>query len=285
MVARGVMIPRSIQTVAVLVFGAAVTAGCLPPRVGAAFLVDPARTPIVGEPSVPYRAITFESGDVTLSGWLFRPAGTPRGLVIFLHGRTANRSRGIPVAEALVPRGYAVFAYDQRAHGRSGGQHCTWGALEKRDLARAIDAVGIGPVVVMGHSMGAAIALQAAAEEPRVRGVIAVASFSDLRTVIAESIPTFASAREVGAAVRLAERWAGFEVDAISPERAAAHVEAPVLLIHGSRDTVVRPAHSRRILAALAGPKQLLVVEGATHHDVLAYPAVWSTINGWLDAL
>jgi hypothetical protein len=279
------MLLRRIQTLAVLVFGAAIAAGCIPPQVGARILVDPARTPIAGEPRVPYGTITFESGDVTLSGWLFAPAGPPKGLVVFVHGRAANRSAGIPVAEALVPRGYAVFAYDQRAHGLSGGQHCTWGALEKRDLGRAIDAVGIAPVVVMGHSMGAAVALQAAAEEPRVRGVIAVASFSDLRTVIAERVPALAPARDVREALRLAELRADFTIDAISPERAAAHVGAPVLLVHGSRDSVVRPAHSRRIFEALAGPRQLLLVDGATHHDVLEYPAVWSAINGWLDAI
>src|SRR5262245_44006772 len=105
-----VTMPRSLQTLAALVLGAVVGAGCMPPRVGAGILVDPVRTPIAGEPRVPYGTINFESGDVTLSGWLFAPAGKPKGLVVFLHGRTANRSAGIPVAEALVPRGYAVFA-------------------------------------------------------------------------------------------------------------------------------------------------------------------------------
>jgi alpha-beta hydrolase superfamily lysophospholipase len=268
----------------ILGVSAALAAGCVPPSVGAAILVDPVRTPVVDTTSLPHRPFTFTSGDVELQGWFFEPAAKPRGLVVFLHGRMANRSWGIGAAEALVPRGYAVLAYDQRAHGTSGGAYCTYGHLEKGDLSRAIDAAGVAPVYVIGHSLGAAVALQAAAEDPRIRAVVAAAPFSDLRTIVNDRAPILESAADLRAAIEIAERKAGFDVDTVSPVTSAARIQVPVLLLHGTRDTTIRPIHSARIMEALAGPKRRIVVDGANHYDVLRYPAVWAEITRWLDA-
>jgi len=262
---------------------AATLAGCVPPSVGAAVLVDPVRTPVVDTSSLPHKSFAFRSGDINLSGWLFEPAGKPKGLVIFLHGRMANRTWGVPVAEALVPRGYAVLAYDQRAHGTSGGAYCTYGYLEKGDISRAIDAAGIAPVYVIGHSLGAAVALQAAAEDPRIRAVVSAASFSDLSTVVHERAPLAESEADVRAAIHIAEQKAGFTVADVSPRASASRIHVPVLLLHGTRDVAIRPDHSQRILAALQGPKKLVLVDGATHYDVLRFPSVWEEIERFLD--
>ena len=258
------------------------------PRVLAVFLVDRVNLPRFATPTLPYRAVTFRSGDVELSGWLFEPAGPPRGLVIHLHGRMYTRVGGIATADALVPRGYAVLTYDQRAHGESGGEHCTYGQLEKQDLARAIDAIGISPVYVIGHSLGAAVALQAAAEDDRIHAVVAVSCYSDLRTALGErarDMPLVSEDQAAGA-IRLAEAKAGFHVDDVSPLRAVARIHVPVLLVHGRLDTTTPPSHSEQIFAALPGPKRLYRVEGANHTDILDSPSapVWEEIARFVDA-
>jgi alpha-beta hydrolase superfamily lysophospholipase len=258
------------------------------PRGLAVLLVDRVNLPRFATPTLAHRELTFRSGDVELSGWLFEPAGPPRGLVVHLHGRMYTRVGGIATADALVPRGYAVLTYDQRAHGASGGEHCTYGLLEKEDLARAIDAVGISPVYVVGHSLGAAVALQAAAEDHRIRAVVAASSYADLRTTIVERAKDYplVTDEEAIVAIGLAEVKAGFHADDVSPIHAAARVDVPVLLVHGRLDTSTPPEHSERLLAALHGPKRLYVVEGAGHTDLLDSPAapVWGEIARFLDA-
>jgi len=54
----------------------------------------------------------------------------------------------------------------------------------------------------------------------------------------------------------------------------------PVLLVQGAADVGTPPAHSERILSALAGPKRLLLAPDVGHNDPL--PArTWDEIERW----
>lgn len=66
----------------------------------------------------------------------------------------------------------------------------------------------------------------------------------------------------------------------MSPERAAVRVRVPVLLVHGADDVETRAEHSRRVFAALAGPKRLLLVHGAGHGDALS--RAWAEVEAWI---
>ena len=259
---------------------------CLPKEWGANAILHPWRRPLALTPDLPYEPISFSDDDVRLEGWLFRTAAVPRrGLIVYLHGIADNRQSGLGVAHRFLPRGYDVLVYDSRAHGSSTGDACTYGYYEKRDLVKALDALGAPKAVLFGSSLGAAVALQAAAIEPRVRGVIAQSSFSDLRSIVRDRAPFFATSTDVAGALALAGQWAHFPPDEVSPERAAPQIHVPVLLLHGQRDRETRAAHSERIFRMLAGPRQLVVVPGAGHNDVLAREDVWRTIDAWLLAL
>jgi uncharacterized protein len=234
---------------------------------------------------VAHEDVAFHSGGLLLRGWLLRGTAPRRGLVVYLHGSSDNRRSGLGIAARLGPRGYDVLAYDSRAHGESEGTACTYGFYEKGDLVAALDAVGARSAILFGASLGAAVALQAAPLDARIRGVIAESSFSDLETVARERAPWLATDREIREAFAIAEREARFRVADVSPARSAAAIHVPVLLIHGAADSETPPDHSHRIFAALAGPKKLLLVPGAGHNDVLAGAGVWQEIESWLDHL
>jgi pimeloyl-ACP methyl ester carboxylesterase len=229
-----------------------------------------------------YESIDIDAG-VHLRGWLFRTERPRRGLVVYLHGVGDNRSSGLGVAVHFTALGFDVLAYDSRAHGESDGAACTYGYYEKKDLSRAIDQLGGGPVLTIGVSLGAAVALQAAAEDPRIALVVGIAPFSDLRTVAAERAPFFATRANIAKAFELAETEAAFHADDVNPAAAARRIAAPVLLIHGADDHETPPAHSERIHAALAGPKKLVLVPGAGHNDALTADT-WRAIDAWVAA-
>ncbi len=252
----------------------------MPPGWAANALLHPPRRPVTQVPKVKFEKVDLDVG-IHLAGWLFRTERPRRGLLVYLHGLGDNRSSGISIAQHFNALGFDVLAYDSRAHGESGGDACTYGFYEKTDLSRAIDKLGGGPIVAFGVSLGAGVALQAAAIDPRIAVVVAVAPISDLRTAATEHAPFFASRANIDQAFRLAEKQGAFRADEVNPAAAATRIHAPVLLIHGAEDDQTPPAHSQRVYAALAGPKKLLLVPGAHHDDALT-PDAWRQIDAWI---
>jgi pimeloyl-ACP methyl ester carboxylesterase len=261
-----------------------VLAGCMPASWGAGALLHPYRRHVTTPRPAGAEDLEVQSAGVRIRGWRLRHAGAgpALGTVIYLHGSADNRTSGLFVADRFTRRGYDVVVYDSRAHGESEGEACTYGYYEKQDLRRVIDSVEPGPVAVIGVSLGGAVALQAAAIDARIRTVVAVSTFSDLRTVATERAPGIASKDDIEAAFRLAESTAHFRVDDTSPVASAREIAVPVLLVHGEDDRETPAAHSQRVFAALPGPKRLLLVPGAGHNDALRAD-VWTAIDAWIE--
>ncbi|MEI6655755.1 MAG: alpha/beta hydrolase [Verrucomicrobiota bacterium] len=254
------------------------------PSIGAALILHPVHRHVVATPPNMCQKVTFNGDGVSLQGWRGQGSGSHRGTLIYLHGVSDNRASGAGVMERYRKRGFDVVAYDSRAQGESGGDVSTYGYYEKEDLRRVMDTVAPGPIVLVGTSFGAAVALQAAAIDRRISAVVAAETFSDLRTVLTERAPFFFTPGTIDRAIRLAEQKGHFQLDAVSPTLAARTITAPVLLVHGALDSATKPDHSRRVLAALAGPKRLILVSGAGHNESLR-GNVWEDIDRWLDSV
>lgn len=254
------------------------------PSVGAGALLHPGRRPLAAVTPAGCVDETFAGHGVKLAGWRCASTAERRGTIVYLHGVADNRRGAEGVTARFGPRGFDVVAYDSRAHGNSEGDACTYGFHEKSDLVRVLDTIDPGPVVLVGASLGAAVALQAAAVDRRVCAVVAAETFSDLRTVAAERAPWIIKAGSFGRALRTAERRGQFSVDEVSPVRAGAAITVPVFLVHGESDRETPPAHSRRVFDALAGPRHLELVPGVGHNQSLG-PRVWDVIERWLDTV
>src|SRR6266481_51786 len=131
----------------------------------------------------------------------------------------------------------------------------------------------------LGESMGAGIALQSAAVEPRIEAVVAEAPFASLR----EASYDYAGLQRyplLGMTLLAPGAWtmlyhgeikAGFPASEVSPEKAVAARPFPLLLICDAEDTVLPCRHTKRIYAAARGPKQMWVVARAFHTAALGY--------------
>src|ERR1041385_3262312 len=152
---------------AAFTFAAAVPLIALP--AGCAWLLlHGARRIAVPPAPVGCESAWFTGAGVLLAGWRCAAIQPRRGTLIYLHGISDNRKGSRGLVERFRARGLDVVAYDSRAHGESTGDACTYGFYEQQDLHRVIDTLAPGPVVLLGHSLGAAVALQEAAGDPRV---------------------------------------------------------------------------------------------------------------------
>jgi pimeloyl-ACP methyl ester carboxylesterase len=253
------------------------------PGIGAGALLHPSRRAVTRAAPAGCVERNFGGAGVTLHGWQCEPSAAARATIVYLHGIADNRESATGVIARFLPRGFRVVAYDSRAHGQSDGDVCTYGFYEKTDLRGVIDAQPAGPVVLIGTSLGAAVALQEAADDPRIATIVAAETFSDLRIVASERAPLFFTRGRIDRAFALAEAQGRFRVDAVSPVDAAARIHAPVLLIHGAADVDTPPAHSQRVRAALRGRSELILVPGARHNESLNGPDVWTRIDEWID--
>jgi fermentation-respiration switch protein FrsA (DUF1100 family) len=129
----------------------------------------------------PYLAFSVEEvafkseGDLTLTGW-FRPPQNG-ATIILLHGYGGNRTVMLWHAQKLVEAGYGVLLYDERASGESEGQRRSYGWEDPVDVGGALRYLSEHPEVdaqrigIAGCSIGAQIALQAAARYPGLKAV------------------------------------------------------------------------------------------------------------------
>lgn len=140
-----------------------------------------------------HAGMRFKTADgLTLFGWYVPPRNG--AVVILMHAYFVDRRQVIPVAQMLMKHGYGVVMYDQRASGQSDGDVRSLGWLDIPDVSQAVlwaqsqpgvDARRIG---IYGCSMGGAIALVAAAQNPAIS---AIAADAPSPLSFDESIPTY----------------------------------------------------------------------------------------------
>lgn len=249
-------------------------------------LIHPDREPVTTDPSsrgLTFADVTFSSRDgVRLEGW-FLPAtgGVAPRTVIFAHGYGKNRLQddvpALDVAAALVREGFNVLMFDFRNSGESGGDRTTVGQEEVQDLAAAVDWVRTtyGPdqaVGLLGWSMGAVTAILTAGGVEPVEAVVADAPFADLRTYLEENLSQWTGLPEFpfNWLIRtLLPPLVDVHPDRVRPVEAVPRMApTPLLLIHGTADTVIGPHHSRHLalVAERSGVAvELWEAEGAGH--------------------
>ena len=248
---------------------------------GSRRIVSPGRRPFVpeeGEPATPadiglaYEDVRFTTDDgVTLSGWLVPAARETRAAVVLMHGLSWHR---LPWLAGFVPwlqRRYNVLQFDFRGHGGSDDALISLGTLEQRDVAAAVrflEGRALGPIALMGISMGGSVAIMAAPDLP-VAAVVADAAYAELRNPIAnrlreEGYPL----TRLGAGLVLAAASLRARVRLRSPiQRVSQIAPRALLLISPGEDRLVSPHQSQRMFQAAGQPKELFVVPAAAHAE------------------
>jgi pimeloyl-ACP methyl ester carboxylesterase len=198
-----------------------------------------------------------------LRGWTMTPIPWNGNTVILLHGQSDNRSGMLGYADLMLRHGYSVLLPDARAHGASAGNVATYGVLEADDIHRWLDLIKQTQsprcIFGLGESMGAAQLLNLLASEHGFCAVVAESSFATFREASYDRLgENFNSAPWLGRTLLRPAVEAGFlyarlkygiDIEQAAPEDSVAASSAPVLLIHGLKDTNLPPHNSELILA------------------------------------
>jgi uncharacterized OsmC-like protein/pimeloyl-ACP methyl ester carboxylesterase len=235
------------------------------------------------------------SGD-NLAALLDLPAGEPRAYALFAHCFTCGKDvhAAKRIAEALTALGIAVLRFDFTGLGSSEGEFAnTTFSSNVNDLvaaAAALRRAREAPAILIGHSLGGAAVLAAAADVPEARAVVTIGAPSDpthVTGLFKDHLEEIGSKGEV--AVRLAGREfrisRGF-VDDLAQHKLlerVAQLHRALLIFHSPVDEVVGIDNASRIFMAAKHPKSFVSLADADHllsrRSDSAYVA--NVINAW----
>jgi pimeloyl-ACP methyl ester carboxylesterase len=218
-----------------------------------------------------------------IAGWWMPAAIWSDQTVVILHGYSDAKIGGIAWAPTFHDIGRNVLAIDLRAHGESGGRHCTGGYFERIDVERVLDELQASRpqstrrIALFGVSLGAAVAAAVAAKRDDLCAVILECPFPDYASAIAQHGKRMAMPLEWAyrPAMRLAERLSGAKFDEVRPVDMIPRIQAPLLVISSGADSFVPQWQIDRLAAAVAArpskwPSHHLVVPGVEHVLALA---------------
>jgi uncharacterized protein len=207
---------------------------------------------------------------------LFFPAADSKRVVILSHGITYTLFGSVKYMKIFMDLGFNIFIYDNRYHGRSGGKNTTFGFFERFDLKMITDWVEskLGKEVVIGthgESMGAAISLQHAAIDPRVRFVIEDCSFNRLDTLLAHRLKVdyhLPRSPLLPMVELICKMLTGMDIKEVSPEDSVKRISSPVLFIHGEKDDYIPTEMVEKLAAQKSeGSKRLYIATNAGHAE------------------
>lgn len=219
---------------------------------------------------------TGAAGD-RLAGRLDKPLGPVRGTVLFAHCFTCTKDilAARRIASALTERGFAVLRFDFTGLGHSEGEFANTGfSSNVEDLVAAADFLrghSMAPTILVGHSMGGAAVLAAAAQVPEAVAVATIAAPADPAHVTRYFNADTPGSK--GDTVEATIANATFSVSRAflddlrnqSLKPRIASLGKALLIMHAPLDDVVGIENAGEIFAAAKHPKSFISLDGADH--------------------
>jgi uncharacterized protein len=179
-------------------------------------------------------------------------------VLLYLHGARWNLTGSVTRIERWRKLGFSVLAIDYRGFGKSTGESPSE-QLSYEDAQAAWDyLVKAAPGrerYIVGHSLGGAIAVELALRRPEASGVVLEATFTSIRDMV-----QYTAWRMLPVGLILTQE---FDTIAKIPK-----IRPPLIVVHGTSDTVVPFEMGERLFAAAPGPKRFIRVEGGNHHNL-----------------
>ena len=194
---------------------------------------------------------------VVIHGWFIPRPGAPHTFLI-LHGNAGNISHRLGWIQMLRSLNAHIMIIDYRGYGRSEGKPFEQGlyldALAAYDWWRKERAADKSKIILIGESLGGAVAIDLAARVP-IDGIVLQSTFTSAREMAKTMIP-----------IGLLQPLMGIRFDSAAKIH---KIRCPKLVIHGNRDDIVPFRLGRKLYELAPPPKTFYEVQGASHNDLL----------------
>ena len=216
------------------------------------------------------RPVRLHQADGVVLDGCYLPNPESRVLFLYFRGQGGNYSRYLEELAQWRGMGAGVFTFDYRGYGRSSGSPSESACYADADLAftYAVDSLGFRPgdIVVVGRSLGTAFATFVS-QNREIRGLVLIQPLTNASMYARYHAPDFTA-------------W--FVGDAFDNTGRMSNIVAPLVVIHGTEDSVIPVHMGIEIYQACRSPKSLITVQGADHEglDPLGSPEARDAVAG-----
>lgn len=214
--------------------------------------------------------VVTEDG-LALKAW-YAPGSNDGPILVFFHGNGDRLATAAGLAAPFTAAGYGFLIAEYRGYSGMPGEPNEAGLYaDGRAYLKALIASGVHAdrIILLGHSLGTGVAVQLATEFP-VGGVILAAPFRSLAG------PAQAAYPFVPVGLLLLDRF--------DSEAKIGRIHAPLLIVHGDRDSKVPLDQGKALFAAASEPKRLVVLPDQGHNTLFGQEGMTAML-GWLGQL
>ncbi len=192
-----------------------------------------------------------------LHGW-WLPHARPKGSILFCHGNKGNLTTQVDALEKLQTLQMNILAFDYQGYGESEGSPSEKALLG--DGRAAYDYLvrekGEDPsrILIFGHSLGGAVAIDLAYHRPEAAGLVAQSTFTCLKDMAKHGYPRLPMHLITSDHFKSIER--------------VPHIGMPKLFVHGLEDKVIPWQFGHRLFETAAPPRRWLEIRGGGHRDL-----------------
>ena len=226
----------------------------------------------------PHEDVWITSHDgLKLHGTYFKGEEGDKAVICF-HGYTSEGLNDYgSLSHYYLKHGFRMLLIDERAHGRSEGEHIGFGCMDRLDgeswVKWMVEKAGEDVQIILhGNSMGGATVLMMSGLKlpEQVKGIISDCAFTSMKDVFTHvlhsmyHIPAFPI---IQIASWINTKKVGYGLDDCNSAREVEKAEVPILFIHGDKDVFVPCWMTEEAYKHCASPKTKLIVEGAGHGE------------------